>query len=263
MGSVNGIANLGRVTGYFLAPLIFIGLAFFFNIKQGFIPFQIIFFIGAVMLFIAFLLSNSFKKDKHQTPRKRLYFNRKFIKYYILEIFFGGRKQVFLTFAPYVLILKYGAKTELISFLYGIWAFFNIFFSPVVGKLIDKYGYKKIIIIDAVILVFLCIFYGFSHHIFPESVAFILICFVFVIDAMLFAVGMARAMYVKKLSDSKEELTSTLSTGLSINHLVSIIIAIGGGFLWQGLGMEMLFSMAAVFGLGSFIFSCTLPRLKN
>ena len=76
---------------------------------------------------------------------------------------------------------------------------------------------------------------------------------------MLFMVGMARAKYVQTLSSSKEEVTTTLSAGISINHLISIIIAIAGGLLWESLGIEILFSMAALFGLGSFVFSLFLP----
>ena len=46
---------------------------------------------------------------------------------------------------------------------------------------------------------------------------------------------------------------------ITINHVVSIGIAILGGFLWEVMGIEVLFSMAAAFGLGSFLFSLTLP----
>ena len=82
----------------------------------------------------------------------------------------------------------------------------------------------------------------------------------FVLDNILFAVAMARTMYVKDISDSQEEVTATLSTGISINHLISIMIAVSGGFIWKFMGIETLFSVAAVFGMGSFFFSLTLPR---
>jgi predicted MFS family arabinose efflux permease len=92
------------------------------------------------------------------------------------------------------------------------------------------------------------------------SVAFVVVCVVFVLDAILFVVGMARAMYARDLSETQEEVTATLSVGISVNHLVSIVIAIAGGVLWERLGMEVLFGIAALFGLGSTIFALTLPR---
>ena len=100
----------------------------------------------------------------------------------------------------------------------------------------------------------------FSHVLFSEHTAFIIVSIVFVLDAILFMVGMARAMYVKTITKSQDEVTLVLSSGLSINHAVSIVIAIAGGLLWQYLGIEGLFSIAAIFGLGAFFYSLFLPK---
>ena len=90
--------------------------------------------------------------------------------------------------------------------------------------------------------------------------SFLAVCGIFVLDAVLFSAAMARTVYVKAVSDSQEEVTATLSTGISINHLISIIIAIAGGIIWQVLGVETLFVVAAVFGVGCFFFSLTVPK---
>jgi predicted MFS family arabinose efflux permease len=262
MGMVAGVTNIGQVAGNYLVPLFLVLLPVFIAKQSAFTYFRIIFIVTAAVLLGGFLLLSRLSDLREHVKRRRLFFHRKYLKYYILEVFYGARKQVFLTFAPYVLILNYGAKTELVAALYGIWSVSNIVINPLLGKLLDKIGYKKIIVADTIVLIILCVLYGFSHHWFPRSTAFIVVCVVFVLDAMLFAVGMARAMYARSLSDSQEETTSTLATGLSINHLVSILIAVAGGVVWQALGVEAVFSMAAVFALGSFIFSLTLPRIR-
>lgn len=261
MGGVASARNTGQVAGFYLIPLIFL----FFRklnpemVRSSFEPYRGVFILGLIILAAGLFVSLRMKKVDTHVQRQRLVFKRKFTKYYILELFYGARKQVFLTFAPYVLIVKYGAKTELIAVLYGIWSVANIFLSPLVGRLMDRIGYKKLLVADAAILVALCFLYGFSHHLFSEGTAFIVVSVVFVIDAMLFVTGMARAMYAKTISDNKAEVTSTLSTGISINHLISILIAIAGGILWQNLGIEVLFLMAAAFGTGLFFFSLSLP----
>lgn len=260
MGRTASMGNIGEVIGRFSIPLLFIIFPFFIPKQTDFTYFRIIFVITGVALMAGLFLSTKLIDTNQHVKRKRLLLKRKYKKYYILEAFFGARKQIFLTFAPYVLIINYGAKTELIATLYGIWSVSNIFINPLIGKVVDKIGFKKVIIFDTVILIAVCLVYGFAHKLFPLSVAFIIICIVFVLDAMLFALGMARAMYAKTLSDSNDEVTSTLSTGISINHLVSIIIAVLGGFLWEILGTEVLFSLAAVFAFGSFLFSLTLPK---
>ena len=260
MGGTSAVGNLGQVAGYYLVPLVFFLVSLVFSKRMPITPYRTVFFAAGIAMLAALFLSWRLKGMDRPVQRERLYFRRRYAKYYILEAFFGARKQVFITFAPYVLILKYGAKTELIATLHGIWALANIFVAPLMGRLVDRIGYKKIIVADTFILILLCLLYGFSHLLFSQSVAFILVCCTFVLDAILFVLGMARAMYVKSISGSQEEVTSALGTGISINHLISILIAILGGVLWEKLGIEALFGIAAVFGFGTFLFSLSLPR---
>lgn len=262
LGMVRSMGNIGQVAGFYLIPLLFL-LPFPVFRTISFTRYQIIFSIGVVSLTTGLLLSSRLKVNASHIQRKKLYFHKKFTKYYILEMFFGARKQVFLTFAPYVLIVRYGAKTELLALLYGVFSTINIFFAPAIGKLVDKLGYKVVIVVDTIALILICFVYGFAHHLFSRHVAFMVVCGMFVLDSVLFAVTIARAMYVKEISESQNEVTSTLSTGISINHLISIAIAILGGVLWEHLGVEVLFSLAALFGLGSFFFSLTLPKPKT
>jgi len=258
IGAVRGFQKIGEASGYYLVPLILFLFTWLRGEQSPFSHYRLIFIICAALLVIALVLTRSIRDDQAQIPRKRLYFHRKFTRFYMLEIFYGARKQVFITFAPFVLILQYEAPVELISLLYGIWSVANIFIGPLVGRLVDKVGYKKVLVWDALALILLCLLYGFSGRIFSFRTAYIITCVVFVLDSMSFALGMARDIYAKSKSENREEFTSTLSTGLSVNHLVSIAIAIAGGALWKAVGVEALFSMAALIGMGAFFFSLSL-----
>ena len=261
MGVLRGFGNAGQAAGFYLAPLIFVILGYFSKNKaEVFIRYKIIFFVAFLILVTGLILTFKMKDSDEKVKRKKIYIRKKYTRYYLLEIFFGARKQVFLTFAPYVLITIYGAGPELISILYGIWSLANIFIGPLAGRLIDRAGYKKILIFDAIVLIIICLLYGFANRIFSENIAFVVVCAVFVLDAIMFAFGMARDMYVRSLSETKDEVTSTLATGMSVNHLVSIVIAIFGGYLWRIFGVEYLFGFAAVLGIGSLIFSCFLHK---
>jgi predicted MFS family arabinose efflux permease len=256
MGKMSSVQTVGHMIGFYLVIPLFLILPA--TVIWG--KYRLTFILSSCVILVSLLLTLRLTGWDNPVEREKLYFRKKYLKYYILEVFVGARKQVFMTFAPYVLIVNYDAKTQLISSLYGISTMATIIVAPLVGKLLDKIGYKKIILVDSLLLIFVCFIYGFSHRIFTPTVAFVVVSVIFVIDAVLFTVGMSRAMYVKTLSKSSEEVTSTLSTGLSINHFVSIFIAMGGGLLWEALGVETLFSLAAVFGLGSFLFAFTLPK---
>jgi len=259
LGTVRGFRNTGQLIGFYLIPLLFFILPF--APPEGtFAWFRLAFIAGGIALGTGFILT-LILRDKHlHVQRRRLYFDKKFSKYYILEMFFGARKQVFLTFAPFVLVIVYHISAGTLALLYGISATINILVAPMVGQLIDRLGYRLVIVADTVILVMLCLGYGFAHRFFPSHTAFLVICVVFILDAVLFVVTVARTMYVKQLSDSSGEVTATLSAGISINHCISILIAMLGGMIWEMVGIEALFSMAALFGIGSFVFALTLPR---
>lgn len=194
--------------------------------------------------------------------KRRFYFRKKFRKYYMLEVFYGARKQVFLTFGPYVLILFYGASTAVISLLFAVSAVACFLMSPVVGRLIDRVGYRIVMIMDTVILVAVCFFYGFAHHIFPKNVAFIICCVNYVLDSIISLASMASNVYVQDISDSPEEVRATISTGISVNHLITVFIALFGGWIWRRLGIETLFVLSAVLGLCNSAYAATIPKKK-
>ena len=244
LGNMRGVLNIGWVAGYFLVPVIFL----FVSGEAGF---RTTFIAVIILIIISIGISFKLKSDTGRIKRQRLYFARKYSKYYVLQSFYGARKQVFLTFGPYVLILMYGADASVIATLFAVSSALNIFVSPLIGKIIDKAGYKAVMVGDTVILFFVCLVYGFAHHIFSQHAAYIAVITVFILDNLLSNASMAGSVYVKELSSGREEMTATLTTGLSIDHLISIFIALAGGFIWQNLGIELLFILAGVMALAN------------
>lgn len=221
---------------------------------------------NTVWVLIAILMlasvASTFSRNAPNIPSKRprLYFDRKFSKFYALELFYGARKQIFLTFAPYVIIRVYNFPTEKMALLFGICAAVNIFGAPQIGKLCDKWGYRNVMIWDTVVLFFVCLLYGFAGDLFPEWIALAVVCVNFLFDAVISTTAMATSIYVRDLSKNPDEITATLSTGLSINHLISIIAAPLGGWVWMRFGVEWLFSFAAVMALCNTAFAMTIPK---
>ena len=259
LGYLTGVMNFGSVAGSaIVALLFFIGShwlgyrsALLFDLVWGFI---------FLLMFVSMVCTFSKNAPNHPSKRPRLYFNRKFNKFYALELFYGARKQVFLTFAPYVLIREYGFSTAKMALLLGICATVNIFAAPLVGKLTDRFGYRNIMIWDTVILCGVCLLYGYAGKLFPMSVALAVVCVNFLLDAIISTTSLATNIYVREIASGQDELTSTLSTGISINHLIAILSAPLGGWVWQRYGIGVLFSFAAVMAVCNSIFAATLPR---
>ena len=257
LGYQNAISQIGTLAGY-LAVIAFFAI---FGDSGNYKPFFIVSAaILAVGMILTFLIKGQSSTDKN---KRRFYFRKKFFKYYMLEIFYGARKQVFFTFGPYVLILKYGASATVISLLFALSAIACYFLAPVVGKIIDKLGYKIVMISDTLILVIVCFFYGFAHHIFPEKVAFVICCFNYILDSVISLAAMASNVYVQDISDSPEETRATISTGVSVNHGITILIALFGGWIWQTLGIETLFILSAILGLCNSAYAATIKTSEK
>jgi len=94
-------------------------------------------------------------------------------------------------------------------------------------------------------------------------VAFIVCCANYILDAVISLASMASNVYVQALSDNPEEMKATISTGVSINHVITIFIALFGGWIWQALGMELLFILSALLGILNSIYAATIKPVKK
>ncbi len=257
LGVQNSMSQIGTLVGYLVIVVAFSVIAE----KQ---PYTIFFVIAAILAGISAVCTMKLTgKSETDKNKRRFYVHKKYHKYYMLEMFYGARKQVFFTFGPYVLILFYGADAAMISLLFAVSAIVCFFVSPIVGRIIDKLGYKVVMVTDTLLLVVVCFFYGFAHHLFPKEIAFFVCCVNYVLDAVISLASMASNVYVQDLSDNQNEVKATISTGVSINHIITIFIALFGGWIWQNLGIETLFSISAVLGLCNSAYAASIKVNKK
>ena len=256
LGLQNSLYQAGNLAGFVMVILIFFVLSKFGKNDTFFRP---IFALSSALIGLGAIFSLRMTgKSAADKSKRRFYFRRKYTKYYMLEVFYGARKQIFFTFGPYVLVLFYGANAMVISILFAVSAICCFAASPLVGKIIDRFGYKIVMISDTLILVIVCFFYGFAHHIFPRNVAFIVCSVNYVLDSVISLASMASNVYVQDLSDTAEEVRATISTGVSVNHLITILIALFGGWIWHVLGIETLFVLSAILGLCNSAYAATI-----
>ena len=252
LGLLSSTNQIGTLAGYLVIVLVFARFAE----KQ---PYSLFFALSAVLAGVSMVCAMGIRgKSQTDETKRRFYFHKKYTKYYMLEMFYGARKQVFFTFGPYVLILFYGAGAAAVSLLHAVCSVAGFLLSPVVGRIIDKVGYKAVMVADTLILVVVCFFYVFAHHLFPMKTAFLVCCVNYVLDSVISLASMASNVYVQDLADSPDEVKATISTGLSINHVITIFIALFGGWIWHALGIETLFMLSAGLGLCNSAYAATI-----
>ena len=258
LGKQHSFYDMGTLAGFLII------IVLFRIISGNSTTFRIIFAVSAALVLAGFVASLKMTgTSKTDSSKRRFYFRKKFTKYYILEVTYGARKQVFFTFGPYLLVLHYGANASVMSMLFAISAICGTILSPYVGKLIDRIGYKTVMISDTLLLVIVCFFYGFSEYFFSVRVSFVICCAMYVMDSIISLASMASNVYVQELSDGPEETRATIATGVSVNHFVTIFVALLGGWVWRATGIQTLFTISAVIGLLNSAFAATIKTKRK
>jgi predicted MFS family arabinose efflux permease len=253
LGQLNAIRNLAAILGSFSVVLGFKYLRF---------TFQHTFTISAVLLSVAVILLFMMKPEPVLERRSFLQLHREYRLFYILNVLSGARKQLFITFAPWVLVSVLGQPTQIIATLFTIGGVIGILFQPLLGLAIDTLGERTVLASEAVILVFVCLGYGFAKFIFPADTAFLVVCTCFLTDQMIFSVGMARATYMKKIALQPDHIQPALTAAVTIDHVFSITAALAGGVVWSAFGFQYVFLMGMVIAIINF-FSALQVRLPQ
>jgi predicted MFS family arabinose efflux permease len=246
LGQLNAVRNLAAILGSFI---VFVGFKLL-----GF-TFQHTFVITAVGLGIAAFVLFSMKPSQPKPATTFLRLHREYTLYYILAVLYGSRKQLFITFAPWVLVNVFHQPTQLMATLMLIGGIIGILFQPLLGWMIDHLGERTVLASEAVLLVLVCLCYGFSRSLFSEDVAFWIVCACYLFDQILMSVSMARSTYMKKIALEDADIQPALTAGITIDHIFSIAIALLGGWIWSAFGFQYVFLMGALIALINLYFA--------
>jgi predicted MFS family arabinose efflux permease len=237
LGQLNAIRNVAAILGSFL---VFLGFRFLgFNYQSTFALSAIGFAVAAVLMF-------AMKPEQTQPATAMLKLHKEYRLFYVLNILYGSRKQLFITFAPWVIVTIFKQPTQTIATLITIGGIIGILFQPLLGWVTDHWGERMVLATEAVLLVVVCLGYGFARSVFPEGIAFLLVCAFYLIDQMLMSVGMARSMYMKKIALQPGDVQPALTAGITIDHIFSISVALLGGVIWNAFGFQYVFLLGVV-----------------
>ncbi|HTX73812.1 MAG TPA: MFS transporter, partial [Rectinemataceae bacterium] len=176
------------------------------------------------------------------TPRRRVEAPRRFVvrasyrRYYLLSTLYGARKQIFITFGPWMLVDLFHRDVAVMTFLFLVVSVIGIWAQPFVGRLTDRFGVRAVLGGEALSTIVVCILYAFAPGLLPLRAALVVVAACYVVDQSSNCVAMTRAIYAKQMVKCPEDLSPTLSLGISIDHAVSMFLPMLGGLAWHGGG---------------------------
>jgi MFS family permease len=281
MSLIHDEANAGRLIGRFNGVSTAFGmvasLLVFFAFRSGLFSFtadiKITFLIGGVAALTVVGLLYYLDRHRNHTasaptarkpavkglPRPKFVFRWQYRNYYVLAIIFGVQKQIMMVYAPWVLIDLLGKKADTLSLLLMFGSFAGIFFTPALGRWLDRYGIRKMLFLDAYSFIGVYIAYGFLAAGFTSGVlpktgwAVLAVYALFILDRMSMQMGMIRSLYLRSIAVTPDDISPTLVTGQSMDHVVSITMATLGGVIWTTIGPKYVFFIAAALSLANLV----------
>lgn len=185
---------------------------------------------------VAWLGFEHFKDDVVQETK--LFLRKKYWLFYVLTFLSGARRQIFIVFAGFLLVEKFGFSVENMILLLIVNAVINIFAGPYAGKLIERFGEKLSLHLEYLCVFIIFILYGLAQT--KEMVVVL-----YIIDNIFFTVTIALKTYFQKIADPKD-IAVTSGVGFTINHIAAV-------FLPATLGIVWIYSHNAVFFIGAAI----------
>ncbi len=182
---------------------------------------------GSLMMAAALLTCCLSPHGSTSGARARLVYRREYRLYYLLTFLEGCRRQIFGTFAPFVLIMVFGAKVQTMLVLAFINASLTMLCSPVVGHWIDRYGERRMMSLYYTLLVLVFTGYAVSPRI-------EILYGLYLLDSLLFSFGLGITTYLNSIV-RPGDLTPSLAMGTTWNHVAAVVVPVTGGVLWKTL----------------------------
>ncbi|KUP92386.1 major facilitator superfamily protein [Tritonibacter horizontis] len=206
-----------------------------------------------VIALLCMLLYPQFEAPHPQV--KKLILRRRYWLYYALQFMAGARRQIFVVFAGFMMVEKFGFKVHEIAWLYLINLGINMAVAPVLGQIVARYGERKTLIFEYAGLALVFLAYGGLYW-FSWGVA--LAATLYVIDHIFFGLALALKTYFQKIADPGD-IAPTAAVAFTINHIAAVFLPVLLGLLWV-VSPPLVFALAASMALISLALACLIPR---
>jgi len=207
---------------------------------------------GGATVLIALYCAFAFPRlDGYVPQRKHLVFRRRYWLYYALTFMSGARRQIFVVFAGFLLVEKFGYSVEDIALLFLINAAANVYLAPRIGRLIGIWGERRALVFEYAGLILVFVAYALVEN---ATVA----AGLYVIDHLFFALAIAIKTYFQKIADAGD-IASSAGVGFTISHIAAVFIPVVFGLIWLVSPAAVFLSGAVMAGV-SLLLSLNVPR---
>jgi len=186
---------------------------------------------------------------------KRMVLRRRYWLYYALQFMSGARRQIFVVFAGFMMVEKFGFAVHEVTALFLINLVANMAAGPLMGRAVHRFGERNALSFEYVGLALVFLAYG-GVYMFGWGVA--LAATLYVVDHLLFSLALALKTYFQKIADPGD-IAPTAAVAFTINHVAAVFLPALLGYLWLVSPAAVFFLAAGMAGI-SLVLALMIPR---
>ena len=248
--------RLPLVLGRIIAVGSFVGLAVFALLfllvdwlRLDYLWIYLIFGLGTLVIAaLMFFGCPQFRGEAEQ--HKTMVLRRRYWLYYLLTFLSGARRQIFVVFAGFLMVEKFGLTVGQMSLLFLVNGVLTIYLAPRIGRLVSYWGEKRTLTLEYAGLVVIFSAYAIADNVWLAASLYIL-------DHVFFAMAIALKSYLKKIADPAD-MAATAGVSFSINHIAAVVLPFALGLVWI-FSPSLVFLIGAGFAFASLMLSRLVP----
>ena len=194
------------------------------------------------------LFSPRFEAKTEQ--RKNIVIRKRYWLYYCLTAMSGARRQIFVAFAGFLMVQRFGLSAASMALLMLVNHIFTLMFAEAIGRMVGRIGERRALMIEYAGLVLV-----FTSYAIVESPW--LAGSLYVIDHFFFSFAIAVKTYFQKISDPGD-IASSAGVSFTINHSVALVVPAILGIVWMQ-SYAYVFLIGACFAFISFLLALNIP----
>ncbi|MEM0949454.1 MAG: MFS transporter [Pseudomonadota bacterium] len=211
---------------------------------------------GGACVAIALYCWVAFPQFEAPDPQtKRLVLRRRYWLYYALQFMSGARRQIFIVFAAFMMVERFGFEVHQVTALFLINYLANMVFAPLMGRAVARFGERNALAFEYVGLI--CVFLAYGG-IYWLGWGVFLAATLYILDHLFFALAFALKTYFQKIADPAD-IAPTAAVAFTINHIAAVFLPAGLGYLWI-VAPGGVFALAAGMAATSLILALMIPR---
>lgn len=190
--------------------------------------------------------------NEFEPQLRKIILRKRYWLYYAIVCIAGARRQIFVVFAAFMMVQKFGFTLREFVLLLIINHAVNVYFAPFMGKMTKQFGERAVLTFE-----YLGLIVVFGAYMVVENP--MIAAALYIVDHLFFGLSFAQKTYFQKIADPRH-IAPTAAVAFTINHIAAVALPWPLGILYVVSGPYMIFGIGVALAFCSLILVQFIPR---